>query len=203
MARQASGNQTSGNQEFQLRGINHLALVCSDMERTVDFYSNVLGMPLIKTIELPFGMGQHFFFDIGNGDALAFFWFPQAPPAAPGVASPRSLPAAGELTTAVASMNHVAFDVPADKIDEYLVKLRAKGIEAADIMNHDDSEMGVSRRPHEGTFVRSIYFFDPDGILLEFAAWTRALRADDVRHAPARASDTRIRAARAEAEPAR
>ena len=41
------------NDQFELGGINHLALVCSDMERTVDFYTNVLGMPLIKTIELP------------------------------------------------------------------------------------------------------------------------------------------------------
>jgi len=46
---------------FELRGINHLALVCRDMERTVDFYTNVLGLPLVKTIELPAGMGQHFF----------------------------------------------------------------------------------------------------------------------------------------------
>ncbi len=30
-------------------GVNHLALVCKDMARTVDFYTNVLGMPLIKT----------------------------------------------------------------------------------------------------------------------------------------------------------
>jgi hypothetical protein len=35
-------------------------------------------MPLVKTIELPFGMGQHFFFDCGGGDTLAFFWFPDA-----------------------------------------------------------------------------------------------------------------------------
>ena len=72
------------NDQFELGGLNHLALVCSDMERTVDFYTNVLGMPLIKTIELPTGMGQHFFFDIGNGDCIAFFWFPNAPAAAPG-----------------------------------------------------------------------------------------------------------------------
>lgn len=36
----------SQNKEFELRGVNHLALVCKDMERTVDFYSNVLGVPL-------------------------------------------------------------------------------------------------------------------------------------------------------------
>ena len=54
---------------FELGGVHHLALVCSDMARTVDFYTNVLGMPLIKTIELPDGMGQHFFFDCGGGDS--------------------------------------------------------------------------------------------------------------------------------------
>ena len=61
------------NEKFELRGINHLALVCKDMQRTVDSYEGVLGMPLIKTITLHQGSGQHFFFDAGNGDALAFF----------------------------------------------------------------------------------------------------------------------------------
>jgi catechol 2,3-dioxygenase-like lactoylglutathione lyase family enzyme len=182
--------ESAGNTEFELRGINHLALVCRDMQTTVDFYSGVLGMPLIKTIELPFGMGQHFFFDIGNGDALAFFWFPDAPGPAPGVASPRTLPADGGLISAVGSMNHVAFDVSPDRMDEYLARLRAKGIQAADILNHDDSEMGVSKEVHDGTFVRSIYFFDPDGILLEFAAWLRPMgRQGDVCHIPARAGE--------------
>jgi catechol 2,3-dioxygenase-like lactoylglutathione lyase family enzyme len=182
--------ESAGNTEFELRGINHLALVCRDMQATVDFYSGVLGMPLIKTIELPFGMGQHFFFDIGNGDALAFFWFPDAPGPAPGLASPRTLPAEGGLVSAVGSMNHVAFDVSPDRIDEYLAKLRAKGIQAADILNHDDSDTGVSKDVHGGTFVRSIYFFDPDGILLEFAAWLRPMgRKGDVRHRPARANE--------------
>jgi catechol 2,3-dioxygenase-like lactoylglutathione lyase family enzyme len=176
------------NPEFELGGIHHLALVCRDMERTVEFYTEVLGMPLVKTIELPYGIGQHFFFDAGNGDCLAFFWFPDAPEPAPGIASPRRLPAEGDLVTAVASMNHVAFTVRPERIDEYLVRLREKGIAASEIMNHDDSELGVSREVHDGTFVRSVYFFDPDGILLEFAAWTRPLGAPgDVRHRPARA----------------
>ena len=72
------------NSEFELGGINHVALVCSDMEKTVDFYSNVLGMPLIKSLDLPGGMGQHFFFDAGNGDCVAFFWFVEAPDRVPG-----------------------------------------------------------------------------------------------------------------------
>ncbi|MET0458557.1 MAG: VOC family protein [Ilumatobacteraceae bacterium] len=174
------------NEQFELGGINHLALVCSDMERTVDFYTNVLGMPLIKTIELPMGMGQHFFFDIGNGDCLAFFWFPNAPAAVPGVSSPAALPGVGDLATAVGSMNHVALAVPADRIEEYREKLVAHGIECSPILNHDDSEYQVSRTMHDGVFVRSVYFFDPDGVLLEFAAWTKAFTEADVQVAPAR-----------------
>jgi len=50
---------------------------------------------------------------------------------------------------------------------------------------HDDSEWGVARDAHDGVFVRSVYFRDPDGILLEFAAWTRGLGPDDVSHDPA------------------
>ncbi len=46
------------NTEFELGGINHVALVCSDMARTVDFYSNILGMPLIKALDLPAAKGS-------------------------------------------------------------------------------------------------------------------------------------------------
>jgi len=178
----------SKNKEFDFQGVNHLALVCKDMARTVDFYTNVLGMPLIKTIELPNGMGQHFFFDLGNGDSLAFFWFPNAPEAQPGVASatPNMIPG----PSAHGSMNHVAINVPADKIDEYYEKLVAKGIKASRIINHDDSPMQASLELTPSTFVRSIYFYDPDGIALELAAWTRTLgAASDVAVKPAHAED--------------
>jgi catechol 2,3-dioxygenase-like lactoylglutathione lyase family enzyme len=177
------------NKEFELRGINHLALVCRDMARTVDFYTNVLGMPLTKTIDLPRGMGQHFFFDIGNGDSLAFFWFPDAPEAAPGIAAPDALVGRGSLVSAHGSMNHVAFDVPAEKIADYRDRLIAKGIEVTELVNHDNSPAQVSRTMNDDVFVRSIYFFDPDGILLEFASWTKELGPDEVRHTPATEAD--------------
>lgn len=165
------------NQEFALNGINHLALVCSDMARTVEFYTGVLGMPLIKTIELPGVMGQHFFFGLGNGDALAFFWFPDAPAATPGLAVPSGLPGTSGLTSGVASMNHVAFDVPEDKMKEYRDRLLGKGLEVTEIANHDDSRRTVCDDLHPGVFMRSMYFFDPDGILLEFACWSNAGRS--------------------------
>ena len=169
----------------QFGGINHLALVCQDMARTVEFYEGVLGMPLVKTIELPRGMGQHFFFDCGGGDCVAFFWFADAPAAAPGVASAAAFPGVGDLATAVGSMNHVAFSVPPERIEDLRRQLVDHGIECTTIFNHDDSEYGVSRELTDDVFVRSVYFFDPDGILLEFACWTRELTRDDVRHEPA------------------
>ncbi len=166
------------NKEFELRGVNHLALVCKDMPRTVDFYAGVLGMPLVAGIDLPGGAGQHFFFDIGNGDMLAFFWFPDGREAAPGIASPRRdyFSSWAGLVTANASMNHVAFDVPAARIEEYRERLLARGVEVTEVVNHDpDAPNQTSSEPTETTLARSIYFFDPDGILLEFASWTREL----------------------------
>jgi catechol 2,3-dioxygenase-like lactoylglutathione lyase family enzyme len=169
------------NERFELRGVNHIALVSSDMARTVRFYRDVLGMPLVKTIELPNGGGQHFFFDIGNDDCLAFFWFPGAPPARPGIASAAALPDAGDFSTAHASLNHLAFDVPLERFEEYRQRLIDAGIEVSMVLDHDDSEHQVARAFHPGVFVRSFYFFDPDGVMLEFAAWTRKMgRPEDV-----------------------
>ena len=49
-------------------------------------------------------------------------------------------------------------------------ELKEKGVGCGDILNHDDSPSGVATEMHDGVFVRSLYFQDPDGILLEFAA---------------------------------
>jgi catechol 2,3-dioxygenase-like lactoylglutathione lyase family enzyme len=81
-------------------------------------------------------------------------------------------------------MNHVAFDFTQDKIEEYQQKLQAAGVEITEVVNHDDSVNGASPMITDSTFVRSIYFKDPDGILLEFAAWTRELDERDVNLEP-------------------
>jgi catechol 2,3-dioxygenase-like lactoylglutathione lyase family enzyme len=181
------------NTEFEIKGVNHLALVCKDMARTVAFYRDVLGMPLVKTIDLPGGRGQHFFFDIGNGDSLAFFWFPQAPEAVLGVSSPAALPTQGSIVSAHGSMNHIAFNVPAEKFDEYYERLQAKGVAVTRILNHDNSPTQASAELNPDVFVRSVYFFDPDGVCLEFAAWTKTFDASDIAHDPMTADGTRVR----------
>jgi catechol 2,3-dioxygenase-like lactoylglutathione lyase family enzyme len=187
------------NDKFELRGVNHVALVCSDMARTVRFYRDVLGMPLVKTIELPGGMGQHFFFDMGNDDCLAFFWFANAGPAQPGISNAPTLPDRGDIASAHASMNHLAFDVPLERFEEYRQRLIDEGVEVSMILDHDDSEHQVARELHPGVFVRSFYFRDPDGVLLEFASWTREMgRPDDVRVPPVDAFGVHVEVERPE-----
>ncbi|HEY2204819.1 MAG TPA: VOC family protein [Pseudonocardia sp.] len=65
------------------RGIHHTALICSDVRRTVDFYQNLLGFPLTEMFENRDLEGStHFFFDVGHGNALAFFDLPGVDPGA-------------------------------------------------------------------------------------------------------------------------
>lgn len=189
------------NREFDIRGVNHLALVCKDMARTVEFYRDILGMPLVKTLDLPGGRGQHFFFDIGNGDSLAFFWFPGAPEAVPGISAPADLPGGGDIRSAHGSMNHIALNVPAEKFDEYVEKLKAKGVKLGKVLNHDNSETQVTDDLHDDVFVRSVYFWDPDGVMLEFASWThKGFTERDVAHEAVDAEGKKSRAVVLKAE---
>jgi catechol 2,3-dioxygenase-like lactoylglutathione lyase family enzyme len=73
------------------RGVHHLALCTDDMKATVDFYVDVLGMPLVHAMKVPPGLGtgprnrgnppyeevRHYFFDMGNDSLLAFFEIPK------------------------------------------------------------------------------------------------------------------------------
>jgi len=59
------------------RGIHHTAVLSSDVERTIRFYQDVLGFPLTDIFEnRDYKGSNHFFFDLGNGNLLAFFDFP-------------------------------------------------------------------------------------------------------------------------------
>ncbi|MET0521877.1 MAG: VOC family protein, partial [Jiangellaceae bacterium] len=59
------------------RGLHHAAVLCSDVEQTVHFYQDLLEFPLTDIFEnRDYRGSNHFFFDIGNGNLLAFFDFP-------------------------------------------------------------------------------------------------------------------------------
>lgn len=59
------------------RGVHHVALLCADVERTIDFYQGLLEFPLTDLFQnRDYEGSTHFFFDIGNGNTVAFFDFP-------------------------------------------------------------------------------------------------------------------------------
>ena len=63
--------------ESSARGLHHMALLSSDVERTVRFYQDVLGFPLTDIFEnRDYRGSNHFFFDLGHGNLIAFFDFP-------------------------------------------------------------------------------------------------------------------------------
>ncbi len=58
-------------------GVHHQAFICSDVEQTIDFYQGLLEFPLTDLFEnRDYEGSTHFFFDVGNGNTIAFFDFP-------------------------------------------------------------------------------------------------------------------------------
>jgi catechol 2,3-dioxygenase-like lactoylglutathione lyase family enzyme len=131
------------------RGINHLALVTTDMDATVRFYHGVLGARLVA--HLGNESFRHYFFEIGEENTIAFFEYrgielePFAKPA--GVPDPRAI-----------QFDHISFNLPDE---EALLGLRGRlkeaGCEVTDVVDHG--------------FIRSVYFTDPNGIALEASWW--------------------------------
>ncbi len=105
-------------------GVHHLALLSSDVERTIGFYQGVLEFPLTELFENRDYRGStHFFFDVGNGNALAFFDFPGL-----------NLDSYSEV---LGSMHHLAISVTPDKQTHLRSKLEAAGVEI--IFEHANS----------------------------------------------------------------
>jgi catechol 2,3-dioxygenase-like lactoylglutathione lyase family enzyme len=156
---QTRGQSKSGGCVLaECRGVHHLALNTDDMKATIDFYTEVLGMPLVHAMRVPPGVGtgpgnrgnppyeniRHYFFDMGHDSLLAFFEMPK------GAQQPGD-------RNALAGMQHVAFVVTAENGARIRARLDARGISC---------QGPVEALP--GLF--STYFFDPNGIRLEMAA---------------------------------
>ncbi len=136
------GKAAIGPAHPSTRGVHHLALVCADLERTIHFYTEVLGMPLVKIVpnrDEP--TSTHIFFDMGGGNLLAFFDFPEHH------TTPTHL--------GVGSMHHVAITTPPVQYQEILQRLR---------------ERGIPHTIYGSDTAGSIYLRDPDNILIEITS---------------------------------
>jgi catechol 2,3-dioxygenase-like lactoylglutathione lyase family enzyme len=163
---------------IQYQGINRVALVSRDMAETVDFWTNVMDFKLVKTLNLPGGR-QHFFFDSGNGGTISFIYFPDAPKAAPGVSSVHVDKTLRGNRTAVGSMNHIAIDIPLERFQEYYDKLKARSVSLTHTYHNDDPDPPGTMEKRPSTWVQSLYFWDPNGVRMELAAYTRTFGPAD------------------------
>ena len=103
------------------RGVHHVALLSTDVERTIAFYQDLLEFPLTELFENRDYTGStHFFFDIGNGNALAFFDFPGLD--------------LGPYAEVLGGLHHLAISVTQDRWYHLGAKLDAAGV-ARDVIS--------------------------------------------------------------------
>jgi catechol 2,3-dioxygenase-like lactoylglutathione lyase family enzyme len=107
---------SEGRAASTARGVHHLALLSSDVEATIAFYQGVLGFPLTELFENRDYQGStHFFFDIGNGNLLAFFDFPGLDLA--------------PYREVLGGHHHLAISVTEEHWDQLRARLEAAGVE--------------------------------------------------------------------------
>jgi catechol 2,3-dioxygenase-like lactoylglutathione lyase family enzyme len=124
---------------LQTAGVDHLALICSNLERTIEFYAGVLGMRLTRIVEnRDDPTSTHIFFDMGGGNQLAFFDFPEKGPA--------------HTVRGVGSMHHIALKARPEQMRSVLARLEQRHVPYS---MHGSPDAG------------SLYMRDPDEILVE------------------------------------
>ena len=148
-----------------MKGFSHVGLSTLDMDATRAFYEGVLGFTPVRCDVIEFAEGgriRHVFFDVGNGEMLAFM----EPHGIPGV--PVEYDTGINRGLGVPEVfYHIAFD--ADSHAALLATraaLLAKGVKVSPVVDHEG-------------WVQSIYFKDPNGLLLEYAWQSRELGEAD------------------------
>ena len=131
----------------RLTGVNHLAMATGDMDATIAFWRDLLGLRLVTGLGHP-GY-RHYFFEISPTDMIAFFEWPGVEPAA--------LKDHGAPRTGPHVFDHVSFGVASDDdLWDIKARLEAAGFWASELIDHG--------------FIHSLYAFDPNNIAIEFSA---------------------------------
>lgn len=137
----------------EVHGLHHLAYRCKDAEETRAFYEDILGLPLAAVVyheRVPSTQEYqpyfHIFFEMADGSYIAFFDLLDGKATAPDPDTP-------------AWVNHLALEVASEAVlEESKAKLIAAGVDVLGVVDHH--------------WLKSIYFFDPNGIRLELTCRT-------------------------------
>ncbi|MFF1819837.1 VOC family protein [Kribbella sp. NPDC058245] len=120
------------------RGLHHVAVLCADVETTIRFYQGVLGFPLTEIVgNRDYEGSSHFFFDIGNGNLLAFFDFPGLE--------------VGPYAEVLGGLHHMAISMEAERWAEVKQRLDDSNIEYL-----EESGTSIYLRDPDGTRVELI-----------------------------------------------
>ena len=126
---------------MRLRGLHHVTAICRDIDRTIIFYRDVLGLPI--AMDGPSDDdpdARHVRFALGDGTQVTFLHYPRMP----------------EGVVGIGSTHHFALRVEsAEEQEAWRDYLRAQDVDCTDVLDR-------------GAF-RSIYVRDPDGHLVEIA----------------------------------
>ncbi len=144
LLRLSSMRSTAANHQYlngcsMFEGIHHVAIICSNYERSKHFYVNLLGFPIIQETFRAARNSYKLDLDIGNGGAIELFSFPN-PPDRPS-------------TPEACGLRHLAFKV--DDLDATVHHLQAQAVAVEPI------------RTDKLTNKRFTFFKDPDGLPLE------------------------------------
>jgi catechol 2,3-dioxygenase-like lactoylglutathione lyase family enzyme len=157
-----------------ISGFNHVVLVTNDMDKTVRFYRDVLGLKVCATVARetrPPGVitrsgdewSRLYFFELGNGDTLAFAEFQGKDTTAEKSYFSGAWPGEGRPITRLQKMEHIALNVDSlRQLKAVQQRLRKAGFKVSEVQDLKGSP-----------FVKSIYIYDPNGIPLEIATFDK------------------------------
>lgn len=124
---------------LETSGFHHVAIICSDYEKSKRFYVEILGFPIIEETFRAARNSYKLDLAVGKRDRIELFSFPTPPP------RPSTPEACG--------LRHLSFAV--DRLDDTVAYLQSQGVEVEDI------------RIDEITGKRFTFFKDPDRLPLE------------------------------------
>jgi catechol 2,3-dioxygenase-like lactoylglutathione lyase family enzyme len=132
--------------QFPTTGVHHITLIGSNRQATIDFYEGVLGMPFVfeqPNLDVP--EENHLYFDPGDGNLITFFTRETRQ------TDPRPTP------EVIGAVHHIAFSVSRETYDRAV-----EGLKRAGYPNSGPIDRG---------FMDSLYFRDPNGLLIEFSVY--------------------------------
>ncbi len=163
----------------KITGINHCVLVVKDMDESIRFYRDLLGLKVVATrAEFdprrdvsnnkapmdagPSGVRHNYFLQMANGEIITLVEVDRAEKAEQSVFSAGLWPGKSAPPARPRKLDHLALNVESrDDLVWFQKHLRGNGVEVSEI----------EERAMDPKFVKSLYFYDPNGVPLEIATW--------------------------------